>query len=112
MTTIAWLVAAFISTPTENAVLIRFYNLIKPHPFGWKRIIALGQKDGQIDINDAMTGKFINELSLMILGCFLVYGILFGLVFIYGAYLYALIAVLWHFCSFVMMKLWQRNYTY
>ena len=27
-------------------------------------------KDGQIDINDAMTGKFINELSLMILGCF------------------------------------------
>ena len=114
MTTIAWLVAAFISTPTENAVLIRFYNLIKPHPFGWKRIIALGQKDGQIDINDAMTGKFINELSLMILGCFLVYGILFGTGFlIYGAYLYALIAgVVACICSFVMMKLWQRNYTY
>jgi len=40
VTTIAWLIATFMTPPTEEAVLLRFYERVHPGGWGWKAIEA------------------------------------------------------------------------
>lgn len=79
ITTVGWLAVTFLTRPTDPQVLIRFYQLIRPHGMGWRPVIARALASGELSASD--TGRptsFILELSCMIAGCFLVYSILFG----------------------------------
>ena len=69
ITTVAWVVVAFVSKPTDEAVLRSFYAKIRPGGTGWKRIAALEPE---------VHGE-TSDLPYALLAAF------FGLVGIYGA---------------------------
>lgn len=86
ITTLAWVITAFVTAPTDKKVLIEFYNTIRPHKMGWKSIVDEGLADGSIPSTNIVTGKLTTEILLMFLGCVFVYSLLFGMGYlIYGA---------------------------
>jgi Na+/proline symporter len=93
ITTVVWIAATLATKPTDMLTLVRFYALIRPHGAGWRPVIEAGQRSGELPSGSIVTGKLANEILLMLLGCFLVYGLLFGIgSMIYGQ---AGMAVVW-----------------
>jgi Na+/proline symporter len=91
ITTTAWVAVTIFTRPTDQAVLLRFYSLIRPHAGGWKPVIEKGRQSGQLSAGDITTGQLPRELASMIAGCFLVYGLLFSMGYLlYGQVMYAL----------------------
>ncbi len=86
VTTVLWVAATFISTPTDRNVLISFYKLVKPAGPGWKQIRAESGVTGTPD-------KLVDALLGWVLGCAAVYGALFGA----GSFLYGWIpqGIMW-----------------
>lgn len=76
ITTASWLLVTFMTRPTDEAVLVKFYNKIHPHPQGWRKLI----KENNLTVNEGT--KLSSELILMILGSVMVYLFLFGFGFI------------------------------
>ncbi|MBK8551731.1 MAG: Na+:solute symporter [Ignavibacteria bacterium] len=71
ITTIAWLITAFITKPTEESKLISFYTRVHPGGIGWKRI---SDKLTHIKSDSGYYLLFINWIA----GVVLVYSFLFG----------------------------------
>jgi SSS family solute:Na+ symporter len=91
ITTAAWVSATFLTKPTDQSVLLNFYQLIRPHAAGWQPIVQHGLQQGSLQPAMITTGQFPRELASMIAGCFLVYGLLFSIGYlIYGHWVYAL----------------------
>lgn len=91
ITTVAWVSATFLTRPTNNKVLLNFYQLIRPHAGGWRPVVQQGLQEGSLSQDMVTTGQFPRELASMIAGCFLVYGLLFSTGYLlYGNLLYAL----------------------
>jgi hypothetical protein len=69
---LVWIIVTFLTKPEPQATLLRFYERVRPHPAGWRPIVA-----------DARTPVEGESFSLGILawfaGCGLVYGTLFGI---------------------------------
>jgi len=71
VTTVAWIVAAFVGPRTEPAVLEAFYRLVRPAGPGWAHVrAATGLGPSPDSISQAMLG--------WVLGIFFVYAALFG----------------------------------
>ncbi|MEM9361966.1 MAG: sodium:solute symporter family protein [Bacteroidota bacterium] len=82
---IIWLTVTFLTKPDDDQKLFDFYKRIQPGGKGWKRVINLAQQKNISIVTD--TGKWMvpQGLLAMILGCLLVYCILFTTgMFIYG----------------------------
>lgn len=79
VTNLSWIAAALLTQPTAEGVLLDFVKKIKPNPTGWKPIIEKATAQGLIMESELGTGKLSNQILAMIFGCFLVYGLLFGL---------------------------------
>ncbi len=79
VTNLSWIAAALLTQPTAEGVLLDFVKKIKPNPTGWKPIIKKAAAQGMITESELGTGKLSNQILAMIFGCFLVYGLLFGL---------------------------------
>ncbi|MEZ4911528.1 MAG: sodium:solute symporter family protein [Saprospiraceae bacterium] len=111
VTTIAWMISIFISRPTEEKVLVHFYNVIKPHDLGWKPVISAGIASGTIYSNINGTSKLFNELMLMLLGCVGIYALLFGTGFlIYSKFDFAVSSfVIALICALSMKKIWKKS---
>lgn len=110
LTTVAWVVTALFTKPTDNKILIQFYNTIRPHAYGWKPVIEEGSKQGLITYSGHKTGRLATEILMMVLGCVGVYSLLFGTGFaIYGQYPFAFIALLTAATVGVIMKLQWKN---
>lgn len=87
VTTAAWITVTFITRPSEHSKLVSFYNLVRPAPAGWKKVI----KEAEVSGEKIETGIAKNNLPLgilcMIAGCIAVYGALFSTGYwIYGNY--------------------------
>ncbi len=85
ITTVCWVAATFLTSPTEKATLAKFYMLIRPWGRGWKKIL------GDAGVDEAMIEQSRRETHLpggilcMVLGCMAVYAALFATGnFIYG----------------------------
>ena len=113
ITTVAWLIATYMSRPTNMETLKKFYTLIQPHSNGWAPVV--NQLDSpnllkytkydtlSIDSSHSDTSnsnKNINqsesrlsqEILMMFLGCVMIYTALFSTgKFLYGEYIYGLI---------------------
>ena len=87
ITTIAWVAATLLySPPSEKALdqelsvndqtLIRFVELIKPYPMGWKKFL---EKTGRTDLIDQCEGGFSKSILKMVLGTLAIYSLLFGI---------------------------------
>ena len=78
ITTSAWVAVTLFTRPTDQGVLVRFYELIRPHAAGWKPVIQQARQDGQLKDVVITTGQLPRELASMIAGCFAVYSLLFA----------------------------------
>lgn len=114
ITTVAWLITAFVTKPTDKNTLYSFFNLIKPHKLGWEPVIKEGQLEGKIEKQDnVQNGKLITEITMMILGCFIVYSSLFGFGYlIYGNYFSTLICLVVLVLSIVGIRKQWKNITF
>jgi Na+/proline symporter len=94
ITTVGWIAVTYMTPATDKDTLVDFYRLIKPHSYGWKKVVAYGVQNQKITPDDITVGKLPMELSGMFGGIFLVYSALFSLGFwIYGNQTYALIGL-------------------
>ena len=75
ITTIIWIIATFITPPDNNKTLQKFVNKVNPGGPGWRKFESSSNKTWAVPLG----------IICMLLGCFLVYGLLLGFgYFIYG----------------------------
>src|SRR5438445_1531806 len=72
VTTIAWVIATFVTHPESDATLIGFYKRVHPTVYGWKRIAKLVPE--LPEVRDVKANAFN-----WVMGVILVYGCLFGI---------------------------------
>lgn len=109
VTTLAWILTALWTKPTEEGVLIQFYKLIRPHGAGWQPVISAGKAQGILTNESDRTGRLATEILMMFLGCICIYTLLFGMGYlIYGQNMTALICFLLAVVSAWMIK---RNWS-
>ncbi len=110
ITTTAWVAVTLLTKPTDQAVLVRFYALIRPHAGGWKPVIEKARAEGQLAGVPVTTGKLPRELASMIAGCFMVYGFLFSMGYmLYGQWLYALPGIVVSaLAGWIIVRNWRR----
>ncbi len=70
-TTVAWLVATYLTRPEPDETLIAFYERVRPSGPGWR---AIAEKTGQPGLGPPMPVRARD----WVLGCVLVYASLFG----------------------------------
>ncbi|MEM9837022.1 MAG: sodium:solute symporter family protein [Bacteroidota bacterium] len=100
ITTVAWLLTALLSTPTDTATLKSFYQTIRPHALGWRSFL---RREG---IEEEKTSGFSRELICMFAGVFFVYGTLFGTgYFLYGRWESAMVGILVALAGGVVVRL-------
>ncbi len=91
LTTIIWVVAAFVTPATSDEKLIEFYQKIRPGGPGWKAVIEKAAAKGESITYHK--GQLPLELLSFVIGCFTVYAALFATGYwIYGQTSAALIA--------------------
>ncbi len=71
VTTTVWVVTAFVTQPTDRAVLLAFYRRVRPAGPGWR---SVRMETGLPPSPDSLPQAFIAWLF----GCLMVYGALFG----------------------------------
>jgi solute:Na+ symporter, SSS family len=71
VTSVAWLVATFLTRPTDEATLVAFYRKVQPAGPGWRPVAALAGGPPPVDRLGA-------QLRGALLGCGAIYGALFG----------------------------------
>ena len=72
VTTIAWIVATFVTDPESDETLIGFYKRVHPTVYGWKRIAKMVPE--LPEVRDVASNAFN-----WVMGVILVYGCLFGI---------------------------------
>ncbi|HMS99356.1 MAG TPA: Na+:solute symporter [Saprospiraceae bacterium] len=109
VTNVCWMLVALYSKPTQESVLISFVAKIRPMGQGWAPIIEKAIQTGALTSQQMGTGKLAHQILAMIVGCFMIYGLLFGLGYLlYGQMMAALICLGVFFISaFVIWKLWN-----
>ena len=73
ITTLAWLVATFVTSPEPTERLIKFHRRVRPGGPGWKRIAA--EAGGTENEGSSLSVEFANWAY----GCVLIYSSLFGI---------------------------------
>ena len=93
ITTVAWVVVTFLTTPTEQWVLERFYKRVQPAALGWKPVIAKALSTERMQPHHVEAGKLPLEILAVFVASFTVYGVLFCIGYIlYGQLSAGLIA--------------------
>jgi SSS family transporter len=112
ITTLAWVAVTFLTAPSSQETMLRFFKLIQPSPTGWKPVIEKGIASGELDSNEIIPGKLPNQILGMFLGCILVYSALFSIGFIiYGNMMPALLSGFVALISgYLMLKNWDKIY--
>ncbi len=93
ITTIAWLIVAFTTKPTDQKVLAAFVSKMNPGGQGWKKVFKAAEAEGTpIAIAEgAQSVKIAKGILQMVLACLLVYSFLFATgFFLYGQWQVAL----------------------
>jgi solute:Na+ symporter, SSS family len=78
VTTLLWLLATFLTPPTDEATLCEFYRRIRPAGPGWNRIRRLLEARGEVLEADPPGASLPRALLRFLLGTVAVYAALFG----------------------------------
>jgi len=77
ITTIVWISITLLTKPESNSVLQSFYKKTQPGGPGWNKVVAHAKQEN-IDIVQHTEGWSVpSGILAVLLGCFLVYGVLF-----------------------------------
>lgn len=109
ITTIGWIIVAYVTKPTTNEAMIAFINKVNPGGPGWKRITLQAQQSGLLTAAKE-TWKVPVGILCMIAGTIGVYSFLMatGLI-IYGDYIVAIsLFGIASICTIVIRKLWPK----
>ncbi|RPG33922.1 MAG: Na+:solute symporter [Muricauda sp. TMED12] len=109
LTTMAWLIATYVSSPENNEVLYRFCEKIKPGGPGWKKIVRQGIEDG-IDLDIDEKWSVPSGILAMLLGTILIYSSLFAVGYwIYGRWFWAsILTLLVVFSAISLLLTWKK----
>ena len=107
LTTCCWLLACFLFRTENPKQLLAFYKKVQPANLGWKHITNQALKAGDLNPEDIKKGKLPVQIIAMLIGCLLVYCLLFGIgSLIYGYLLRGmLILVIGAICTWALFKL-------
>ncbi len=84
LTTVIWVIATFVTKPTDDATLRSFYQKIKPGGSGWDAVVDKANAEG-VDISLGQKSNLPLELLCVVVGCTMVFAALFSTGhFIYG----------------------------
>ncbi len=110
ITTIIWLTVTFLTKPEDNNVLFTFYKKIQPGGPGWNATLKAAAQQNQDIKTDFSTWSVPSGILAMLVGCVLIYGVLFATGYwIYGQYTLAIIlTIVVIVATFILNKLWKR----
>ena len=102
ITTIGWIVVTIITPPDNIETLQRFVERIKPHGRGWIHITGKAPSQKGVSLTF--------ELWNMLIGCIMVYGLLFSMgYFIYGQHIAGMAALVLALVSgYLLKRNWSR----
>lgn len=109
LTTIAWLLATWLTPAEDERILTRFLQLTRPHLIGWKGFLKNRKEKVPIPSSPDRLGV---EISGFFVGVLAVYSLLFGTGFmLYGNYLPGIICGVVFlmgsiYMIFILKKLW------
>ncbi|MFY9780575.1 MAG: hypothetical protein WAJ85_08700, partial [Candidatus Baltobacteraceae bacterium] len=72
ITTLVWIAVTFLTEPEPQETLLRFYERVRPSPYGWRAVAALARP------GPGAEPLGVNAVD-WVAGCGLVYGTLFGI---------------------------------
>ena len=110
ITTVAWLLATYLTRPEDNKTLISFYKLVFPGGPGWKKVLKEAENKG-ITIDESKKGWDVPRgILAMVLGCFAIYSALFATGnWIYGEFLLAgLLSIIFVISTYLLTKTWSK----
>ncbi len=109
VTTAAWLAVAFLTPPTDEAVLRRFISTIRPDGPGWAAVRRRAAADGEA--LPAGASELTLGIACMLLGSVAVYAALFATgLFLYGrSGVASVLAILSVAAAFGIFQLWGRR---
>jgi solute:Na+ symporter, SSS family len=100
ITTVAWVIATFVTNPERDDILVKFYRHVRPHAAGWRRI-------AEMESDVPQTRDLGANLVSWLLGCAMVYATLFAIgELCFGRY--ALGAILFLVAAICAVLLYQR----
>jgi len=113
VTTICWVLTAFIAPQTDSKTLIEFYKKVKPFGPGWSRI----RKEAGVSLEEATSTHQNIPLALLgwVSGCTVIWSALFTVGnFLYGRTIYAIVLLgifitANMFLLHVINQLWAAN---
>ncbi len=110
ITTVAWVTVTFLTAPSSQETMLRFFRLIQPSPGGWKPVIEKGIASGELNAQEIIPGRLPQQILGMFLGCILVYAALFSIGFILysnmiPALLSGFVAVI---SGYLLLKNWDK----
>lgn len=110
ITTVGWLLVAYLSKPTDTKVMVNFINKVNPGGPGWSRITAEAAAKGDLALTYNGTWKVPIGIVCMILGTIGIYSFLMGTgLLIYGRLLPGgLLILLSAVMTVGLSRLWKR----
>lgn len=110
ITTVAWLAVTWLTRPTNEATLRRFYQMVRPGGPGWTAVVRRAAADGDPLVTAAPTWNVPFEIVCAVIGCVAVYAAVLATGYwIYAEYLPALIlTVLAGAAGVGLLKTWSR----
>ncbi len=110
ITTVIWLIVTFVTKPEEDKVLFDFYKKIQPGGPGWKSTIQRAKHQDLNIVTDNSTWSVPSGILAMIVGCIMIYGVLFAAGYwIYGEYTFAIILTIVVIVAvYILSKLWKK----
>ena len=109
ITSIAWVAVTLLTRATDMEVLKSFYRNIRPHEGGWKPVTRQLALENQLP-NKEKDQRLVDEISMLFLGCVLIYGSLFGIGYLlYGRLIWAATCLLVVLVSGLgITRLWNK----
>ena len=76
LTSLIWIIATFLTPPTDDQTLRNFYRKIKPGGPGWDAVLNKANAEG--DFIEKTEGQLPLEILCMLIGCVTVFAVLFA----------------------------------
>ena len=111
LTTIVWLIVTLSTKPSDEKILISFYQKVRPGGPGWRKVMENAVRKGVVKENDVDSDWDVPlGLLCMSLGSIAIYSVLFAIGYlIYGKLtLFFVLIVVATISSIFLFKLWGR----